>query len=378
MKKILIVNAYYYPGFRSGGPQQSMMNLVEIFGDQAEFSVLTHNHDFGEITPYEGVTHDGWNTVGKARVYYHSKNSFSFNFLQTMANQFDIVYICEPYHDYAYKLLWLKKHKRVTADMKLAPMGTFSKGALSQKKLKKKVFWTISSWLNLFNEIEWSFTSEREHREAIEVIGERNIKRYFIAEDLPRVFVDYGEIVRKPKQVGTLKIIFLSRICKQKNLLQVIKMLSNLKGQIVLDIYGTKEDLAYWQQCLVALEELPSNVQWAYCGEIDPHKVTDVFSCYEVFCFPTLGENYGHVIYESLVAGCIPIISDQTPWNELDGCGVGHTIPLDDISQYQQWLQKYVDMSEVPFSNIRKAAMQYARVKYLKTLKTSGYRRLME
>ena len=29
-------------------------------------------------------------------------------------------------------------------------------------------------------------------------------------------------------------------------------------------------------------------------------------------------KNYGHVIFEALAGGCIPIISDQTPWNDIE------------------------------------------------------------
>ena len=52
-------------------------------------------------------------------------------------------------------------------------------------------------------------------------------------------------------------------------------------------------------------------------------KVIETFSKYDVFLFPTKGENYGHVIFEALAGGCIPIISDQTPWNDIEQAGCG-------------------------------------------------------
>lgn len=60
MKKILILTAYYYPGFRSGGPQQSIMNMVEIFGNKCDFYILTHNHDLGIEKPYRNIQSDTW------------------------------------------------------------------------------------------------------------------------------------------------------------------------------------------------------------------------------------------------------------------------------------------------------------------------------
>lgn len=377
MKRILIVNAYYYPGFRSGGPQQSVMNLVDVFGDQANFSILTHNYDLGDTTPYENVIADDWQEVGKAKVYYHSKKQFSLTFLRKIAKSFDIIYICEPYHDYSYKLLWLKKMHQLDADVFLAPMGVFSRGALSQKKLKKLLFWKVMKSLDLFRGITWSFTSEREIQEAMAIVGERNINRYIIAEDLPRTFVDYSKSRDRVKKSGELRIVFLSRICRQKNLLYVIQTLMHNKGAIKFDIYGTREDEAYWKQCLAALEQLPENIQWRYLGEVVPNKVMNIFSKYDVFCFPTLGENYGHVIYESLVAGSIPIISDQTPWNDLEEQGVGHIIPLEDRESYVKVIQKYVDMDDKEYNLAIKQLFGYAAHRYREAVNSSGYRGLI-
>ena len=80
MKKILIVNAYYYPGWRSGGPQQTIMNIVEVFGSQNQIHILTHNHDMGEKEPYPNICYDGWTDEGKAKVYYSIKEKYTITF----------------------------------------------------------------------------------------------------------------------------------------------------------------------------------------------------------------------------------------------------------------------------------------------------------
>jgi len=59
-----------------------------------------------------------------------------------------------------------------------------------------------------------------------------------------------------------------------------------------------------------------------------PERLAD----YDAFIFPTLGENFGHVIIESLSAGCPVLCSDQTPWNDVFRAGGGSVIPqLDDM-----------------------------------------------
>ena len=37
---------------------------------------------------------------------------------------------------------------------------------------------------------------------------------------------------------------------------------------------------------------LPQNVTYSYCGVADAEKVIEAFAKYDVFLFPTLGENY--------------------------------------------------------------------------------------
>ena len=193
MKKILIINAYYYPGWRSGGPQQTIMNIVDVFGKHSNIHILTHNHDMGKQTPYSNINYDEWINVGNAKVYYSRKESFSFEFLKKIVKDFDIVYLCGPYCDYSYKVLMLNRIKLIKAKVILAPMGSFSKGALSNKQLKKKIFWYFFKFLGLYKNVIWSFTSEIEKNDAETCVGKSRIFDYYIAEDIPRRYVDLSK-----------------------------------------------------------------------------------------------------------------------------------------------------------------------------------------
>ena len=59
-----------------------------------------------------------------------------------------------------------------------------------------------------------------------------------------------------------LKIVFISRISPQKNLLGAIKSLKNVKINIKFSIYGPLEDLDYWKKCELRLEKMPNNIKW--------------------------------------------------------------------------------------------------------------------
>lgn len=59
------------------------------------------------------------------------------------------------------------------------------------------------------------------------------------------------------------------------------------------------------------------------CFTLELDSVCDAFAQYDAFLFPTLGENLGHVIAESLSAGCPVVCSRSTPWTRVLSRGGG-------------------------------------------------------
>jgi hypothetical protein len=51
-KKILVLYEYFYPGFKAGGPIQSLVNLVLAMQHQYEFYVATTAYDLQTAIPY--------------------------------------------------------------------------------------------------------------------------------------------------------------------------------------------------------------------------------------------------------------------------------------------------------------------------------------
>ena len=99
-----------------------------------------------------------------------------------------------------------------------------------------------------------------------------------------------------------------------KNLDYLIKVLTTVKTSLELSIFGPKVDLKYWDQCKKLIAKLPSHIKVNICEEIFPSKVQEVFCQYDLFAFPTRGENFGHVILESLSAGTPVLLSNKTLW----------------------------------------------------------------
>ena len=155
-----------------------------------------------------------------------------------------------------------------------------------------------------------------------------------------------------------------------------IKILQNVNAEVIFDIYGPIQDGIYWNKCKEELKKLSKNVKWSYKGNANPEKVQEIFSEYDVFLFPTMGENYGHVIFEALSVGCIPVISDQTPWKEIDKKNAGYTLGLTQIQEYSKAIEALVDMDPYKKMKMAQNAVQIAIDKVEQNRKETGYRKI--
>jgi glycosyltransferase involved in cell wall biosynthesis len=109
------------------------------------------------------------------------------------------------------------------------------------------------------------------------------------------------------------------------------------------DIWGEIGDVDYFNLISKSIKNLPKNINCIYKGKLALMDAKFKFSIYNLFIFPTKGENYGHVIFESLSCGCPILLSENTtPWNNLETNKVGYNISLDDK---QGWIDKIIYFS---------------------------------
>lgn len=342
--KIIVFIGHFLPGYKNGGPTRTIKNLVDAFSDYCDFGIVCNYCDLGETQPYKGIRVDQWNHyLSKYNIYYCDIKNLKTKKIIALCQGFDAVYCCGCYDPYAIRLCQSAK-KGLVPKVFVAPMGNFSPNALRIKKAKKKIFFTLAKIFGLFKKITWCFTSSNEYQDGVNVLKNKRLK-YIIASDLPRC-ADEQEFRKLNERPNPLKIIFLSRICKMKNLKQAIEIVAEANCECIFDIYGFIEDEGYFNVCQAEMQKLPSKVRWAYCGSVDSEKVSEVFKKYDVFVFPTLGENFGHVILESIQSGCVPIISTNTSW-ELEKYNTGYCIPLDNQRRFAIAINKLNDDREL-------------------------------
>jgi glycosyltransferase involved in cell wall biosynthesis len=382
-KVIFTVLASYLPGYKAGGPLRSIANLVTVLGREFCFQIVTSDRDLGDTSGYPAVKSGRWLRVGDADVLYLTPGlrgiigimsllrSVECNATLYVNGIFGRRYAMLPVFMSWLGLLHAKR-------LLVAPRGEFSPGALSIKPIRKVIYIAIVRWLGLYRRVFWHASTELEAADirrcfpnAIE-IGETNMQSVeapaarnhrsdiSIAKDIGPVSDSQKEYRRK-KQLGHLRVVFVSRIVPKKNLLGALTVLQGVSGDVLFDIYGPAEDAWYWNRCQKAIERLPANIQVNYRGIVEHARIHDVFTKYDLFLFPTLGENFGHVICEALIAGCPVLLSDQTPWRKLEEAGVGWDLPLKEIARFQAAVQQCIDAGDEWYAGFVVRTREYAK-----------------
>lgn len=368
MKKILILIKYFLPGEKSGGPLSTIRNLIDVYYDEFDLHIVCLNHDINSKETYD-VKCNCWLHKSKYNIMY-VKESFGKKEYFKLFSEFSCIYACGLYEKASrYLALYSKKNKKCRAI--IAPMGTLSDGALGIKSLKKRLYFLYSKLFNIYKNIVWSVSSSYEKNDLGKIFKHPN--KVVIAEDSVS-FKTFTTPLRLKKE-GKLKIVSLSRIAPIKNIdfsLKVLKEINDI--EIDFDIYGFNEDVSYFNECCEIMKSLPDNIHASFKGSISHSEVGQILLEYDLFLLPTKGENFGHVIYEALNYGCIPIISDKTPWTFLNKIGV-KALPLNK-SLFVNAINEMNKMSCSDFLKLKQKCVDCALEKFNNFKLNSGYKEL--
>ena len=338
-----------------------MFNLVQVLGDKIDFRIITSDRDFGDDKPLKGVRPGTWTRLGNAQVLYLSPRGIRpLPMFRILASETaDYLYL-NSFFSRGFSMLPIlvraagaHAQKRII----LAPSGEFSPGALALKPRRKRLYIGLAKRLPQFREVTWHATTELEAQDIRREFGLSAKVQVALPFTQASMTLHTREGSARTKTPGSLRIIFLSRISPKKNLLEAIRILRCISGQIVFNIYGNVEDTAYWHECEVEIRNLPANVSVEFRSMAD--SAFRVFSEHHIFLFPTLGENYGNVVFEALSAGCLPLISDCTPWRGLEGHGAGWDLPLGQPQLFRAALEKCVTMTNEQFQIASARARTY-------------------
>lgn len=349
---ILIFIGNYLPGYKAGGILRITVNTVDHLCNEFDFRIVTRNRDLGDDESYPNIKFNQWQQVGNALVYYLSPQ---LNMVKNISDLIastphHVLYLNSFFDPLTISVLLCRKLRRsIFKPVIVAPFGEFAWASLKQKYSKKFIFIRIARLFGLYNNVTWRASSEFEAQDIIKVM-EIKSDVIHITGDLPIKNVPdvaFDAVFKSSFDSKDLRIVFLSRISREKNLDYALKVLNKVKAKVIFDIYGPAENETYWKECQELIKQLPANVIVNYLGSVKSDQVLHIFSRYDLFLFPTGGEAYGHVIAECLISGTPVLISTETPWRNLQADGLGWDVDLAQFGFFVEIINKLALLSDI-------------------------------
>lgn len=386
MKPVVVVFiGGYLPGRKYGGPVTSIENFANRFCHDYDIRVICNDHDFKETKRYDGIS-DGWNKVGNALVYYTNEKYYDCKSFESIISEFRdnvmFFYLSGIYYikmNHAAIRLSRKCHIPVI----LAPRGDLMKNTIAMKSkkkmIKKLVFLSVAKFTNMFHGVVFQATSDEEEAGLKNYLGITK-ERIFNVYNLPTIS---KEKTKLEKSKDALKVLFISRIMVKKNPLLAIQIIEqvNENYNIEFDIYGPKEDEDYWNECqntIKRVNETKNNIKINYLGSLPPTKAKEIYGQYDCFLFPTVSENYGHVIVEAMFSDCPVILSKgTTPWDDYHNNG-GFAIALSETKGFVNAIQTLAEMNSNEYQAIIMKNRKYTESKFQVGLLKQKYRKMIE
>ncbi|TAE47145.1 MAG: glycosyltransferase [Bacteroidetes bacterium] len=359
--RILILIDWFLPGYRAGGPIQSVANLVRALRSEYDFTIITTDTDHASEQPYPGVRSDYWNDWEGIPVYYFSKRDLTYDHLLSLIRETpcDFVYLNSmyslPFTIWPLMMLWRGQWQ---GKMVLAPRGMLQAGAIRLKWLKKRVFLTLIRLSGVGKQIIWHATDEQERQDIGKYFGPKTDIR--LSSNIPNQPVP--RLTVPEKAPGAVRFVFISRVSRKKNLEFFLERLAEVtEGEVLFDVYGAREDEAYWTYCQALIYALPKRIQVHLKGDIPSVQIQSTLASYHFSVLTTHGENFGHAIFDALAAGKPVIISDRTPWRDLEARNIGWDIPLDELNRYREVIRQCIAMDQQAYTAMSEATWQFAR-----------------
>ena len=377
-RRILSFNDYYIPASDVGGPVTSIHNAVKALSEEFEFYIEAYNHNYSDKIPFAGIELHRWYEVGQAHVIYNENGYLDFKYKRMK----------EFLEEVQPDLLWfaglLMPHKlhnairlaeKMNIPVLISPRGEASADRMALKGYKKYPYAVLVNLMGIYQKKNVFFHATSDD----EIEGLKSFSH--IKESRITKVANIGVTGERrhegcKKESGKVRAMFLSRIHEVKNLDYAISAFSKLKLAGEFHIYGPIESREYWSQCERLIKKAPAHVTIKYCGQVKPEAVGEVYRKYDCFLFPTMNENYGHVIAEALANSCPVILSKgTTPWDDIDG-RAGFVCDLKDMEKFTDALTEIAKMDSEQFEGFMENTYLYYQEKTADDDAVVGHRRM--
>lgn len=366
--KVLITIPWFLPAFRAGGPIRSVANLIESF-PEAEYYIYTSDTDVNGAMLDNVVSNEWVPYNDRTQVWYAGPGKISQNLLkQTELLKPDVLLMIGLYswHYTLVPLIYCKVKKKI-----ISVRGMLHPGALSRKKLKKRLFLKGFRLFELQYKASFHATDSKEKEFIHNHLGET--ANVFVAANFPTIL----QKMQLPEKAETLKLISICLVSPMKNILLILDALQQVSTPVEYSIYGSIKDEEYWMKCKNAIKNLPTHISVRHEGELPPAKLNEALSDSHVFILPSESENFGHAIYEALSAGRPVITSEFTPWKGLKAANAGINVPLEK-GPIAEAITFFATLSDLELERWSQGASDYASNNVDKEKTIAGYRSMFD
>ena len=357
---VLVLMGAHWPGSESTGPNLSLKELCRALAGDFQFRLLARDRPFGASQP--AVTTGRWIDQGFADARYCAVSRTGAEDLRSI--------LCETPHD----LLWLngffdreftlpalvlRRLGRIPCKPTLlSPRGEMAAGALGLKAGRKSAWVAAARRTGLLADTWLHATGPREYRDIAARFPWS--KGVIEAPNVRAMIVPQAATSNDHAGNGVCRLAFIGRIARVKNLDYALAALRGVIAKVSFDIYGPVSDPAYWVECRQLIAALPANVSVEHKGEIANGDVPKVLACTDMLFLPTKGENFGHAIFEALACGVPVLVSDQTPWQDLEASCAGWSLPLTEVSGFSAAVDTFAAMTGSSRASLARGARRLA------------------
>ena len=354
--KVLLFIDWYLPGYRAGGPIRSMANMVATLKDAIDFTIVTRDRDYKSDEPYANCGIDFPQRVEGATVYYLKPEEMTLATYRKLAKKltYSILYINGMYSFWFSilpLLLFQSKHTKTI----VSPRGMLSSGSIGVKSMQKRLYLTLARYGGVYSKVAFHCSTPEEEQDTQQVFG-RKVNTTSIT-NFSKALSPIKHIAA-PQEIG-LQLFQIARISPEKNQLKALELLLQVKHPVTFDLYGPLYNEAYWGKCLALINQLPTHVHVRWHGAIAPEYIEETIAAHHALFLPTTGENFGHIIAETLSAGRPVVISNTTPWQNLQVQHAGYSLSLDADAQFVAAIKALAGMSSIDYETWCQSAQVY-------------------
>ena len=360
-KTILIFTDWYIPGSKAGGPIQSVYNLATMLSKHFIVKVVCRDRDLHSIEPFTSIMHNEWHEIASQHhVLYLSPDNTNFKIIKSLIkeNRQNILYINGLYSFY---FSFLPVFFATIFNLKtvfISVRGMLHKSALSVKKSKKMIFLSFAKGFGLYKNFVLLSSNNLETIEIQRILGEQKVI------EAPNIPIDPNTIVRSKKvfkgEDNILRILFLGRVAPEKNPIALLKSLQSATFKIEVTFCGSNNEGDYCMQFQNELIKLPICVNTIIIGDLPHNELGSLFQKNDILALPSLGENFGHAIFESMAFGLPVIIGNNTPWKDLEARQAGFEIEPTNEMELLKHIVFFNELTPVRFADWSNSAHNLA------------------